>query len=109
MHPTPARDFNGSAASVLLEADREQKVLTHDGWVWPFPRAAMVRADACRARMTEDLQALIREAGAFESVSDAALIALGWRPEQVRLWGAAAVRAITADDAGSACRAAEVA
>lgn len=73
--------------AVRLEAKRA----THDGYIWPRERRLMAVAACIRERMAEDLSHLIREAGAFETVCDDALIALGWTPEQVRRYGEQAV------------------
>lgn len=85
----PSNSPPGSTATaVRLEAKRA----THDGFIWPRERRLMAVAACVRERMGEDLAHLIREAGAFETVCDDALIALGWTPEQVRRYGEQAAR-----------------
>ena len=84
-----------AATAVRLEAKRA----THDGYIWPRERRLMAVAACIRERMAEDLAHLIREAGAFETVCDDALIALGWTPEQVRRDGEQAVRQTRGENA----------
>lgn len=84
-----------TATIVRLEAKRA----THDGYIWPFARNLMGISECIRERMAEDLAHLIREAGAFETVCDDALIALGWTPEQVRRYGEQAARQVRGENA----------
>lgn len=84
-----------TATAVRLEARRA----THDGYIWPRERRLMVVAACIRGRMAEDLATLIRKAGAFETVCDDALIALGWAPEQVRRYGEQAARQVRGENA----------
>lgn len=77
----------------------ESRRATHDGYIWPFARNLMGISECIRERMAEDLAHLIREAGAFETVCDDALIALGWTPEQVRRYGEQAARQVRGENA----------
>ena len=83
-----------TATAVRFEARRA----THDGYIWPRERRLMVVAACIRERMAEDLATLIRKAGAFETVCDDALIALGWAPEQVRRYGEQAARQVRGEN-----------
>lgn len=91
-HDSQAPHIPPSAAATALRLDAKRA--THDGHIWPRPRRLMTIAACICERMAEDLAGLVRDAGAFETVCDDALIALGWEPEQVRRYGDEAARRV---------------
>lgn len=90
--------LNDLPVSTASAARFEARRATHDGFIWPRPRHMMAVASCIRERMAEDLATLIRKAGAFETVCDDALIALGWAPEQVRRYGEQAARQVRGEN-----------
>ena len=60
----------------------EAKTITDDGTIWPIARDEMVQTQPIRARMAEDMAALVRaNAGAVFTTDD--FLRLGWRREQL--------------------------
>lgn len=69
----------------------DHRTPTHDGYIWPEPRDRMDVAAAMRQRMAEDISQLVADMGEDAVVDAADLVRLGWRPEQVRAYAAAAL------------------
>lgn len=69
----------------------EDRLATHDGYIWPLDRADMVTARAIRARMAEDAGELIAAQGSDGCVTQADFRRAGWSHEQIRAHGVAAV------------------
>ncbi|BCB18030.1 hypothetical protein [Bosea sp. ANAM02] len=68
----------------------DHRTPTHDGFIWPQPRNRMVDAGAVRQRMAEDISRLVKDRGEDAVIDTDDLIRLGWRPEHVRAYAAAA-------------------
>lgn len=69
----------------------DHRTPTHDGFIWPEPRNRMAGAGAVRQRMAEDISRLVRDRGEDAVIDTDDLIRLGWRPEHVRAYAAAAL------------------
>jgi len=63
----------------------ENRALTHDGYIWPVPRAEMQQAPAIVERMAEDLDQVVK------SHTRISLSGLGWTADQLIRHRAAAV------------------
>jgi hypothetical protein len=72
----------------------DHRTPTHDGFIWPQPRDRMDDAGAVRQRMAEDISQLVADQGEDAVVDADDLIRLGWRPEQVRSYSAAALSSL---------------
>ena len=69
----------------------DHRTPTHDGFIWPEPRNRMDDAGAVRQRMAEDISRLVKDRGEDAVIDTDDLIRLGWRPEHVRAYAAAAL------------------
>ncbi|MGY6246228.1 hypothetical protein ACXIUS_01605 [Bosea thiooxidans] len=69
----------------------DHRTPTHDGFIWPQPRNRMDDAGAVRQRMAEDIGRLVKDRGEEAVIDTDDLIRLGWRPEHVRAYAAAAL------------------
>lgn len=59
----------------------EHPVATHDGMIWPIPRAETIHALPIRARLAEDVCRILASGKRDLSVGD--FVALGWTESQV--------------------------
>ena len=64
-------------------AESEARIATHDGYLWPIPRAQMVTPGAIRERMIEDIDREVRERTEDACVTVHNLLRLGWLHAQV--------------------------
>lgn len=69
----------------------DHRTPTHDGFIWPQPRDRMDEPGAVRQRMAEDIGRLVKDQGEDAVIDTDDLIRLGWRPEHVRAYAAAAL------------------
>ncbi|WP_336810906.1 hypothetical protein [Bosea sp. MMO-172] len=74
----------------------DHRTPTHDGFIWKEPRHRMVDAGAVRQRMAEDIGHLVEDRGDEAVIDTDDLIRLGWRPEHVRAYAAAALSSLPA-------------
>lgn len=75
----------------MISPTVDHRTPTHDGYIWPVPRSRMSDAGAVRQRMAEDISRMVDDRGEDASIDTADLLRLGWRPEQVRAYAAAAL------------------
>ena len=73
----------------------DHRAITHDGAIWPQPRAKMRDADAIIQRMGDDLRRAAEEA-VDQTATRAAMRALGWQNWQLDAYGPEAASGIDA-------------
>jgi hypothetical protein len=77
IHPDP-QSFEASAIQPTHQCPRsEHRALTHDGYIWPVPRAEMKSPDPVIERMAEDFDQVVK------SQNRITLSGLGWTSEQL--------------------------
>lgn len=82
----------------------DHRTPTHDGFIWKEPRHRMVDAGAIRQRMAEDIGRLVEDRGDDAVIDTDDLIRLGWRPEHVRAYAAAALSTLPGPKRAGRCR-----
>lgn len=80
-------------------AESEARIATHDGYLWPIPRAQMVTPGAIRERMVEDIAREVRERTEDAVVTEHNLLRLGWLHAQVEAHGTVAFARYKAENA----------
>lgn len=75
----------------------EARRATHDGHIWPQPRAAMTQRAEIITRMSQDFRTIAEEQGGCVDI--AYLLPLGWLTSQVSAHAVAAANRYAADKA----------
>ncbi len=87
-----------TATNIPDRIKRESKKCTHDGWIWPFTRDAMITQQNIRKRMAEDLRTMLQQRGMDAVVTTEDYLRLGWTRGQVIRHGLAAGRLLTGEN-----------
>lgn len=77
---------------------RDERVPTHDGFIWPVLRHSMANPRAIRTRMAEDVRDLLRSGGEDAIIAADDLQRLGWSADQVKCHGKAAIALALTDE-----------